>query len=202
MSLTHTIGPTFIRPSEVIERLRETRALVTLTEADFHVLGAGDYIKAVQSGTFAENSNAALYVLTGNTSSALITDAGLGSNEVLHQIDVVLYVRSRDNRAQYSDQISVWFKEYIIASLVGFDNGEGEPLTFGGDVFNSIENVASYSRTFQFSQRVIVDGSDLITDPIDPDALDDFLQVWQTMTATAPDFDEITPETGLDIELQ
>jgi hypothetical protein len=202
MSLTHTIGPRFIRPSEVIERLKETRSLVTLTENDFHVLGVGEYLKAIESGTFIQNSNAALYVLTGNTASSLITDAGLGSNEVLHQIDIVLYLRPRDNRAQYSDQLSVWFKEYIIASLVGFDNGEGEPLTFAGDTFNATENVASYSRTYQFSQRVIVDGSDLITDPIDPDALDDFLQLFQTMTADAPDFGEITPETGLDLELQ
>jgi hypothetical protein len=115
---------------------------------------------------------------------------------------VVLYTRSKDNRAQHSDQLSIWFKEYLIASLVGFDNGDGEPLTFVGDVLNSVENVASYSRAYQFSQRVIVDASDLITDPVDPDDLDDFLQVWQGMTAIAPDFDEVTPETGLDIELQ
>ena len=202
MSLTHTVGPRFIRPSEVIERLKSTRDTLTLTQADFHVLGAGEYLKAIESGKFIQNANAALYVLTGNSNSSLITDAGLGSNEVLHQIDVVLYIRARDNRAQYSDQLSVWFKEYLTASLIGFNNGSGQPLTFSGDLFNATENVASYSRTFQFAQRVFIDGSDLITDPIDPALLDDFLQVWQRATVIAPDFDEESPESGLDIELQ
>jgi hypothetical protein len=57
--LTHTIGPRFIRASEVIERLKSTRTTLTLTETNFHVLGAGDYLKAMASGKFIQNATAA-----------------------------------------------------------------------------------------------------------------------------------------------
>jgi hypothetical protein len=193
MSLTHTVGPAFIRPSQVIERLKTARTSVGLSESDFHILGAGDFIKATESGTFAQNANVAIYVINGNSSSALITDAGLGSNEVLHTIDIVLYIRTRDNRAQYSDQLSVWFKEFLAYSLVGYNGDIGEPLTFGGDSFNATENVASYSRTFQFNQRVFIDGQDLIGDG-DFDDLDDLETIFNTINAECPDFGDITPD--------
>jgi hypothetical protein len=168
MSLVNTGGPVFMRPSEVIERLKATRTTLSLVEDDFSIFGAGDFIKATDSGTFIQNAKAALYVLCGNSTSTLITDAGLGSNEVLHTIDIVLYLRLQDNRAQFSDQYSVWFKEYLTRSLIGFStvtNGcESQPLTFSGDSFNNTRNVADYTRTYQFNQRVFIEGEDLIGD--------------------------------------
>ena len=199
MSLTYTGGPRFIRPSEVIVRLKATRTIVGLLESDFHILGAGEYIKAMDSGKFVQNAAAALYVLCGNSSSTTITDAGLGSNEVLHTIDVVLYLRAQDNRAQYSDQVSVWFKEFLTRSLIGFDNGFGQPLTFAGDTFNGTENIAAYSRTYQFSQRVFIEGEDLIGDGSD---LEDFKLIFDTMTALAPDFEAETPASETTVDLQ
>jgi len=201
MSLTYTAGPRFIRPSEVIERLRATRTIVSLAESDFHILGCGEFIKATESGKFIQNADVALYVLCGNSSSSLITDAGLGSNEVTHTIDVVLYIRSRDNRAQYSDQLSVWFKEFLTRSLIGYENGSGQPLTFGGDSFNNTENVAAYTRTFQFSQRVFIEGEDLIGDG-SADDLEDFTTIFNTINATAPDFDETTPAAEQTVTVQ
>jgi hypothetical protein len=190
-----------MRPSEVIERLKSTRTTLSLLESDFHVLGASDLQKASESGDFIQNAKAVLYVYCASSSSSLVTDAGLGSNEVLHSFGVTLYTRAQDINSQYSDQMSVWFKEYLTRSLVGFDNGNGQPLTFGGDTFNTTSNVASYTRTFQFSQRVFIDGEDLIGDG-DADDLDDFTRVFQTMTANTPDFNEETPATGVDINLR
>jgi hypothetical protein len=191
-SLEYTAGSRFARPSEVIIRLRETRGLVSLTSSDFAVIGVGEFQKAAESGDFLGNRKAALYVLCGNSSSALITDAGLASNEVLHTIDIVLCLRMNDNRAQYSDQVSVWFKEYLCRSLIGYEPYTGaQPLTFGGDVFNNTANVASYLRTYQFAQRVFVDGSDLIGN--DPSDLDDLTQIYNELNAIAPDFGETTP---------
>lgn len=182
MSLVNTGGPVFMRPSEVIERLKATRTTLGLAETDFHIFGAGDFIKAAESGQFMQNAKAALYVLCGNSSSATITDAGLGSNEVSHTIDIVLYLRLKDNRAQFSDQYSVWFKEYLTRSLIGFNNG-GQPLMFGGDAFNNTSNVADYTRTYQFNQRVFVEGEDLIGDG---DA-DDLYYLMQVFSEIYPD---------------
>jgi hypothetical protein len=183
MSATYTGGGRFIRPSEVIVRLKETRTTLSLTTADFQLFGAAEFQTAMESGDFVKNTKkAALYIMTGNSSATTITENGLGISDVSHAIDIVLYLRMRDQRGQRSDQWSVWFKEYLIRSLQGFQAYDGsQPLMFGGDQFNATQNVAGYSRTFQLTQTVRIEGEDLIGDG-DFDDLDEFTELFMTMT--------------------
>lgn len=163
---TYMGGGRFARPAEVIQRLKATRTILSLSTSDFQLHGAADFAEAIESGVFVKNTEkAALYIMVGNSSAQTITELGLGSSNVSHAIDIVLYLRSRDDRGQRADQVCVWFKEYLVRSLMGFQAYAGsEPLMFGGDQFNASQNVEGYSRTYQFTQTVFIDGEDLIGD--------------------------------------
>ena len=191
----------FVRPTEIIDQLRTFRDGLGLTDSDFKILGAGDYDRAIDSGTFVQSSSEALYVMVSNSSSAVITEAGVGENEVTHAIDIVLYKRLEDNRAQTSDQRGVWFKEFIIRALFGWQPYEGsEPIQFGGDIFNNIRNAADYSRTYQVTQSYRLDQSDVECCGT-VDDLDDFTNLYNLICADAPDFGDIA-QTELDIEIE
>ena len=179
MSLAYTGGGRFARPSEAIGRLKATRTTLGLSTADFQLFGAAEFQSAIESGVFVKNTEkAALYVMTGNSSATTITENGLGISDVSHAIDCVLYLRMKDQRGQRSDQVSVWFKEYLIRSLMGFVPYDGaQPLMYGGDQFNATTNVAGYSRTYQFTQTVRVEGEDLIGDG-DADDLPYLMQIY------------------------
>ncbi len=191
-SLSYTEGPRFIRPSEAIERLKDTRTLIGSTTADFQLFGVAEFAKALENGAFIQNDEkAALYVMCGNSSSNSITNAGAGVSEVSHAIDIVLYLRMRDARGQRADQISVWFKEYLARSLAGYEAYVGaEPLLYGGDQFVQVQNVAGYARTYQFTQIIHIDRDDLIGDGNASD-LEDFTSIFNEFSSVNPDFEEI-----------
>ena len=191
---TYEGGARFIRPSEVVERLKATRTTLSMTTADFQLFGAAEFQKAVESGVFISNTEkAALYIMVGNSSASAITEQGTGVGEVNHAIDIVLYLRQRDERGQRSDQASVWFKEYLTRSLFGYEAYDGsQPLMFGGDQFIASTGVEGYTRTYQFTQTVYIDRDDVIGEG-SYDDLDELLSVWNEVTAIAPDFGEITP---------
>jgi hypothetical protein len=192
-------GARFVRPSEIIARLKETRTLLTLTTADFQLFGTAEFQKAAQSGTFISNTEkAALYVMCGNSSANAITEQGTGVGEISHAIDIVLYLRQRDDRGQRADQVCVWFKEYLVRSLFGFEAYEGtQPLIYGGDQFIGTTNVEGYTRTYQFTQTVFVDRDDIIGEG---SPLEDFTLIFNEITADAPPFGD-TAQKDISVDL-
>lgn len=200
--LTYEGGARFIRPSEVVVRLKATRTTLAMTTADFQLFGAAEFQKAVESGVFISNTEkAALYIMVGNSSAATITEEGTGVGQVSHAIDIVLYLRQRDIRGQRSDQVSVWFKEYLTRSLFGFEAYTGsQPLMYGGDQFIATTGVEGYTRTYQFTQTVYIDRDDVIGEG-DPADLDDLTLIWNTLTAEAPPFGEVTPAQELSVDI-
>lgn len=199
MSLDWTEGARFTRPSEVIQRLKYARSVRALTDIDFQIMGAGDYERAIESGSFVQASPVSIYVMTGNSSATLLTDVSDTENEVTHSIDILLYCQTRDNRSQYNDQLSVWFKEFLIWALQGYmPDPKCEPLLPAGDSLQQIRNVADYSRIYQFYQVVTVTGEDVLGNvdesTVPPDELPDFLEIYNQKETIAPDFDELTPE--------
>ena len=191
----------FARPSEVIDQLRTFRDSIGLSNADFPVFGAAEYNIAQESGRFVQNARAALYVMVGNSSSGVVSDVGSGVDDVTHSLDVVLYQQLEDNRGQFSDEKSVWFKEFVLRAIFGWEPYSGsEPLQFNGDFLNGLSGASSYARTYQFSQAYTLDQSDVESGGSFED-LADFAQMYVYNNAIAPPSDDIA-ETELDITIE
>jgi len=188
----------FVRSSEIIDRLRDYRAIIGMTDTDFKVYGSAEFQKALDAGKFVQTAPATLYVMIGNSSSSVLSLAGSGTDVITHSVDIVLYHQLKDNRGQYSDEASVWYKEFVLRALFGWEPYEGsEALQFGGDVFNSTEGASSYSRTYQFSQQFTIDQSDI--EQQDGDCVD-FLNLYVYNNAITPPSDDIA-KTELDIDI-
>jgi len=191
----------FARSSEVIERLKYVRGVLNLTSANFSIWGAAEYEAASKTSDFMGNKEAILCVMIGNSSSNTLHEQAGGESLCSHNIDVVLFRRVDDIRGQSSDERSVWFKEFVIRALQGFEPWTNAPLLFfSGDQFRELRNVAAYARVFTFSQSVYIEREDIEGDG-DFDDLDDFLKLYTDMETQAPPFDDVSDKSSLDITL-
>ena len=191
----------FARASEVIVRLKTVRTALTLTSANFDIWGAGEYEAALKTSDFMGAAKALLVVTVGNSSSSILHEQAGGEGVCSHAIDVTLFLRPNDIRAQETDERAVWFKEFVIRSLFGCELWADAPLLFfTGDQFNALQNTAVYSRTFRFQQSVYIQREDVFGDG-DFDDLNEFLQMLADFETDAPPLGDIS-ETSLDITIR
>jgi hypothetical protein len=190
----------FARGSEVIQRLKTVRTALSLSGANFEIWGAGEYEAALKTSDFMGAAKALLVVTVGNSSASVLHEQAGGEGLCIHAIDVTLFLRPGDIRAQDSDERAVWFKEFVVRALYGAELWANAPLLYyTGDQFNALQNSAVYSRTYRFQQSLFVQREDVYGDG-NFDDLDDFTQAFSDFETDAPPFGDIS-ETALDIEL-
>ena len=191
----------FARSSEVIKRLKTVRTALGLSASDFDIWGAGEYEAALKTSDFMGAAKALLVVTVGNSSSSVLHEQAGGEGLCNHAIDVTLFLRPGDIRAQETDERSVWFKEFTVRALFGAELWVNAPLLFyTGDQFNALQNSALYSRTFRFQQSVHIQRDDIYGDG-EFDDLEEFLQVFSDFETDAPPLGDIS-ETSLDITIR
>jgi hypothetical protein len=191
----------FARGSEVIERLKYVRGVLGLSESDFQIWGSGEYEAAVKASDFMGSAKCLLVVTVGNSSSAILHEQAGGEGLCNHAIDITLFMRPNDIRAQETDERGVWFKEFVVRSLFGCELWENAPLLYyTGDQFNALQNTALYSRTFRFQQSVFIQREDIHGDG-NFDDLPEFLNIFTETNADAPPLGDIS-QTTLDITLR
>lgn len=193
----------FVRPSEVIIRLKTIRTALSLTTADFQIFGSAEFDKASESRNFTTGTAPiVMYVMQANSTSNLLHEQAGGESVVTHGIDIALFIRADDMRGQAADEKAVLYKELIIRALYGFEPWSGASLLYyAGDSFQRFANVSDYARVFSFTQSVYIQREDIWGDGIYDD-LDDFVTQFTTMNIDAPPVGDVSDDLETTITLQ
>jgi len=179
----------FVRPSQVTERLREAHVILKAKIAGFpdvKVLSVfGGQIQDEVADSDANLPEATtLYVASGLSAGSLATDAGAGITEITHGVSIGLIIGTRDEHAQYADELQTLIKEFVILSLHGWHwNGNQTPLYYSNESLFKVKGHSVMFRTYDFSHNVDVSYED-IDDAFDLwDSLDDFTLLKDTTNA-------------------
>jgi hypothetical protein len=196
----------FIRPSQVVERLRDRYAFIKTKHPTFPAL----VIKAVSDSKVQEeladsdnmtSGTATLYVSSGLSTGSLITSAGMSPTEITHGLSIGLVIATSDEHSQYSDELQTLIKEFILLALHGWQfNAGNTPLTFNNEGLFRVKGRALLFRTYDFSHTVEIQYEDLDDTWGLFDALDDFLEERAEINAfTNPSGDIATINANIDL---
>ena len=196
----------FIRPSQVVTRLEETRALLTAknpTLPAFKIMEVedGQVQDELADSDAAAPEETVLYVANGLSTGSLITDAGFGPTEIDHGITVGIAIGTRDEHAQYAIEWATLLKEFLVLSLHGWEWQAGyTPLRFTTESLFRVKGRAIYFRTYDFSHTSTLEFSD-VDDAFDLfDQLDDFLELYGDIEGKLlPSSDTVEIAARLDI---
>ena len=138
---------TFVKPSEVIKRIRA----IIPSFAD-RVAGAAQF-DAIED--IARIDLPACFVMLTDSNADTVSIQTQLKQDIYHGMDVLVVLDAVDIRKQEAEEVMVGFKEILIYALNGWlpDNADtsGSPLRFVGDIWRSTDR-ARYMRIFRFIQ--------------------------------------------------
>jgi len=153
----------FTRPSQVIARLREVNALGVAGVAgwptfEIHGAGANELVDLAAE----HNTPAALFVVVGSSNGIPTTLNGDVPTTVTHTFDIYFGQLMQDIRGSQADEWSVFYKEFLIVALHGYEFLDGQtPLYFATESPVTVDGHAIYLRAYQFAQEIEIRRSDL-----------------------------------------
>lgn len=180
----------FTRPSQVIARLRAVNALGKANVTgwptfEVHSAGANELAELA----LEHNTPACLFVMVGSSNGTPKTFGGVVPTTVTHTFDIAFGYKMSDIRGSQADEWSVFYKEFLITALHGYEFISGQtPLYFSSESPVVLEGHALYIRMYQFAQEVEVRRTDLDFGLGDWDDLEWFRTLVAEIEAEAPPF--------------
>lgn len=151
----------FTKPSEVIERIRDTIVRATpdmdfpddFVTYDQRVLGAADLTTITEENVHMMESPSC-FVLLAEGSSIINSIMNLDEN-MFHGFDIAVVLDTVDRRQQTAEESSVWFKDLFTYCLNGWippsAGTSGSPLQYLTD-YTAFSNRSKYVRVYSFVQ--------------------------------------------------
>lgn len=195
----------FIRPSQVVERLRDRFTYIRTKYPTFpacKIIAAtdSDLAEYLADSDCTQPSETTLYVGGGLSVGELLTSAGPVEANITTGVSIILAIGTADEHAKIADEIATLFKEAIVLSLHGWQwENNRTPLYFVTDSIIKVKGNSILIRAYEFAHEVLASYTD-IDDAFDLfDNLDDFLKL-DTLNevCTPPNGNEATLTTEID----
>ena len=168
----------FVRPSQVVERLRDRFAYIKAKHPTFptvKILAAtdSDLAEYLADSDCTQPNDTTLYV--GGGLSVGEQPAAVFSTTVTTGITIILSIGTADEHAKIADEIAAVVKEAVFLSLHLWNWEENRPpLYFVTDSIIKVKGNAILIRSYEFAHEVTVSYED-VDDAFDIfDSLDDF----------------------------
>lgn len=157
----------FIRPSQVVERLRNRFAYIKSKYATFptaKIIAAtdSDLAEYLTDSDCKQPNETTIYVGGGLSVGDLITSAGPAESNITTGISIILAIGTKDEHAKITDELATLFKEAIVLSLHGWQwENKRTPLYFVNDSIIKVKGNAVMIRAYEFAHEILISYTDI-----------------------------------------
>lgn len=157
----------FVKPSEVIKRLRDVRDILTAkaeaagkTPIDFKVYPGGEMPLILKS---AKNSlPMSLFVFNSSNTGQITTTAGNSPMEYVTNIGIAFVYEADDDKMAQADELATQMREFICAATMTWDSDDisgNEPVRLTTDSPSPSQGQSTYVHIFVLEQDTEVSES-------------------------------------------